>query len=79
MPVSGIKFSIADILINAWNVIQNIIPLASSLPKLSGAVRAILTPLQNNSAKAVINIVVPTKPNSSPIIAKIESLVASGR
>lgn len=79
MPVSGIKLSIADILIRAWKVIQNIIPLASNLPKLSGAVLAILAPLQKSSPNIATTNEAPIKPASSPIIANIESLVASGR
>lgn len=54
-------------------------PKAKNFPKLSGAERAILTALQNNNANIVIIKPEPQSPASSPMIAKIESFVASGR
>jgi hypothetical protein len=52
---------------------------ASRLPNGSLQRSAILIPVYANTAKAAITAEVPSRPSSSPTIAKIMSVWASGR
>lgn len=44
MPVTGNSATTTPMLMKAWMQIQEVIPAASSAPKVSGAERAILIP-----------------------------------
>lgn len=44
MPVTGIRPTTTAMLMNAWMVIQAVIPAASSAPNVSGAPRAVRMP-----------------------------------
>lgn len=44
MPVTGNSATTTPMLMKAWMQIQDVIPAASSAPKVSGAERAILIP-----------------------------------
>lgn len=79
MPVKGIIPSIAEMLKNDWNPIQATSPQASNLAKSSGASRTIRYPLHINNNMIAITMPQPISPNSSPMIANIESFVASGK
>ncbi|KKQ22320.1 MAG: hypothetical protein US35_C0012G0018 [Parcubacteria group bacterium GW2011_GWA2_37_10] len=79
MPANG-KIPIAEaILINACNVIHVVTPIAVSFENLSFADFAILSPSQKNKKNKIIKPTDPIIPNSSPNIAKIESVIAAGR
>ena len=78
-PVSGNTEIIEPTLINAWQSNHSEIPVASSRENMSGAAAATRkprSPIVINSAKIIS---APIQPNSSAMIAKIESLAASGR
>ena len=78
MPAKGIIAVIPPMLIRDSKTNQEVIPAATSLPNMSGAFLAILNPrkAKNNSNKS--RRLIRTKPNSSDIIAKIESPIVSG-
>lgn len=77
-PVKGIRDDIAAKLTADWTANQTTMPPAISFPKLSGAFSAILNPRQAKNPNNIMTTVQPKNPNSSPTIAKIESVVASG-
>ena len=54
------------------------IPIATKLPNISGALIAVIMPLQTNIAKSKITTIQPTKPNSSAIIENMKSFCGSG-
>ncbi len=55
-----------------------VIPIATRLPNISGALMAIKTPLHIKIANKIKTAAQPINPNSSPIIEKIKSLCGSG-
>lgn len=59
----------------ATNVVM---PIATKLPNISGALIAIKTPLQMKIANNIKTTVQPINPNSSPKIEKMKSLCGSG-
>ena len=78
-PVEGIVSVTPPMLISAWPTIQIVAPPARRTPRRSGAFRAALIPRQAKPRKSSSTRRVPTSPNSSPMIAKIKSVWASGR
>lgn len=79
MPVKGIIPTMAAILIAAWAVIQIVMPAATKRANSSLVANAIRKPRQANNPNSAITMPQPIKPNSSPMIANTESLVASGK
>lgn len=79
MPVSGNIAIIAPILINAWAKNHSEMPAANKRENASGALAAICKPRKHSAANSPIITSDPISPNSSAMIAKIESLAASGR
>lgn len=61
-----------------WMATNAVIPIASRLPNISGALIAIRIPLQIKIANRIRTAAHPMKPNSSPKIEKIKSLCGSG-
>ena len=61
-----------------WAAKNIVIPPAKNLPKESEVFIEISKPLQIMMTKATIRMAEPINPNSSAIIAKIESVVLSG-
>ncbi len=55
-----------------------VIPIASKLPNISGALIAIKIPLHINIANNIKTIAHPINPSSSPKIEKMKSLCGSG-
>lgn len=78
-PVNGNKPIIEAILIKACTANQIIIPKANNLAKLSLLSLIILKPLSIKKTNKERNNKEKTKPNSSAIIAKIESPAGSGK
>lgn len=66
-------------LVAAWAQTSTVSPLARRVPKRSGQARAMRSPAQAKAAKAAATPAVPTSPSSSPMVAKIMSVCASGR
>jgi hypothetical protein len=78
-PVKGMSATIALRLITVCSDIHDVTPIASNLPNPSCARLAILNPRQEANMNIRMTATPPTKPVSSPIIANIESVLASGR
>ncbi len=57
---------------------NDVIPIATKLPNMSGALMAIKTPLQIKIANKIKTAAHPMNPSSSPKIEKIKSLCGSG-
>lgn len=55
-----------------------VIPMATRLPNMSGALIAINTPLHMKIANRISTAAHPINPNSSPKMEKIKSLCGSG-
>jgi len=55
-----------------------VIPIATRLPNMSGALMAIRMPLHMNMANKTNTATLPMNPNSSPNMEKIKSLCGSG-
>jgi hypothetical protein len=79
MPVSGATPITAARLISAWPHTRVVSPAASRLPNGSLQRSAIRIPVYAKTANAPMTTVVPSSPSSSPTIAKIMSVCASGR
>lgn len=79
LPVVGNKPTTHDIFKNAWNTIITVRPAASKEPNGVLAWLAIRKPPRMNTKKATITRSAPTRPNSSPMIAKMKSVSASGK
>ena len=73
-PVVGKNELATLIFINAWKVIENVIPTAKSFPYISGQCVAITKPLCINVKNKPITSTQPTNPSSSAMIAKIKSV-----
>ena len=78
IPVVGRTLVTAAMLMKAWMQIQPTIPPASRAPKASGARIEARTPRQPSRKKAVMTARQPMSPSSSPMIAKMKSVWASG-
>ena len=78
MPVVGIRAVTAATLTKVWMQIQAVIPPESSVPKRSGARSDARIPRQPRKVKATTTAAVPIRPSSSPMIAKMKSVWASG-
>ncbi len=61
-----------------WIATNAVIPTATKLPNMSGALIAINTPLHINIANSIKTATHPINPNSSPNIEKMKSLCGSG-
>ena len=79
MPVSGASPMTALTLTAAWPQTSAVIPAASSLPKGSRQASATLKPAYPKTTKAPRTPSAPSNPSSSPTMAKIMSVEASGR
>jgi hypothetical protein len=79
MPVTGNSPTTTPMLMNAWMLIQDVMPPASSAPNVSGARRAVRMPRYANARNNTMTTAPPTRPNSSPMIAKMKSFEALGR
>ena len=79
MPFSGNKPIIAPMFIIVCVLSQARIPVTRNLLYASVECSIIFFNLLKNATKSAISTVVPTKPNFSANIAKIESLAASGK
>ena len=79
IPVSGAMPRTAARLIAACPQTSVVIPAARRLPKGSRHCKAMRKPAQANTPNAAITTPEPTSPSSSPTIAKIMSVCASGR
>lgn len=79
IPVRGTSATIAEKFIIAWRPIQIIIPEARSWENLSGAWEAIFKPLDMRARKIMMTILAPINPTSSPMTAKMESVLTSGK
>ncbi len=77
--MSGIRPITPPTLMSACVTIHAVTPPASSMPKRSGARSATRTPSTAITANSAITINAPRKPNSSPMIAKMKSVWASGK
>ena len=69
IPVIGNKPSTAPILINAWIMIQVVVPAANRRPKASGAFKAVDRPVNPITMYKAITNKDPIRPISSAIIA----------
>ena len=79
IPVSGASPITAARLIAAWPHTSTVRPAASRLPKGSLQLSAIRRPKYANAPYAAMTAAAPMSPSSSPMIAKIMSVCASGR
>src|SRR6185437_4461973 len=77
-PVIGVAPMTAPMLITAWPTIQAVIAADSRRLNVSGARRATLRPAKARPPYSAVTHNVPTRPSSSPMIAKMKSLVDSG-
>lgn len=79
MPFNGSNPTMAPMLINACVLSQANTPVTISRVGRSGARSMMFFSLVKNTSSRPTTIVDPTKPNFSAVMAKIESLAASGR
>ena len=79
MPVTGMSPTTTAMLTNACRQIQAVIPAASIAPKVSGAPREVRIPRNPIARNRTMTSPAPTRPNSSPMMAKMKSLNALGR
>jgi hypothetical protein len=79
MPVSGATPITAARLMTACPHTSVVSPAANRFPNGSLHRSAMRIPVYANTAKAPMTSVVPSSPSSSPTIAKIMSVWASGR
>jgi hypothetical protein len=79
IPVSGAIPRTAARLTAACPHTSDVIPAASSFPNGSRQRSATVKPANAKAANAAITAVVPIRPSSSPMIARIMSVWASGR
>ena len=77
IPVIGTSATTTPMLMNAWRHSQAVIPAASSAPNVSGAPSAIRIPVRQTT-NSPTTMAAPTSPSSSPMIAKMKSLLAFG-
>ena len=79
MPVIGKDAVTTPMLMSACTVIILVTPVASRHAVASGAFIAALYPRHARKKKSAIMAVQPMKPSSSPAMAKMKSVWASGR
>src|SRR5690606_7071551 len=79
MPVMGSTPRTPPMLMSAWKEIQAVIPVASILPKRSGAREATAHPATARAMNRPITVMAPISPVSSPMMAKMKSVWALGR
>ena len=72
-PVMGRMPITAPMLTNACMQNQAVTPIASSRPNRSGACRAMRTPMMPSSTNSPTTTIDPTRPSSSPMMAKMKS------
>jgi hypothetical protein len=78
MPVVGMTPVTAITLMNACMQIHEVMPPASRAPNRSGARSEARTPRHARKRNAPSTATVPIRPSSSPMIAKMKSVCASG-
>ena len=61
-----------------WIATNAVIPIATKLPNISGALIAISTPLHMNIANKISTATQPINPSSSPKMENMKSLCGSG-
>lgn len=79
IPVTGARPTTAARFVAACAPMSTVMPQASREPNRSGQLMAMRMPAQQNAAKATTTPTVPISPSSSPMVAKIMSVWASGR
>ena len=78
-PVIGIRPVTAPRLMIVCSPIHPVMPAAIRRPKVSGAAIAIRTPANRSTANIASTNSAPSRPSSSPTIAKMKSECAFGR
>ena len=79
IPVTGSTSITAPMFMTAWLTIQHVMPIATSIAKRSGALRAALSPSQPRPRNRPRTKSAPTSPVSSPITEKMKSVCGLGR
>ena len=79
LPVVGSIPSTQPMLRKAWKTSMSVQPPAIMPPKRSGALRAIFSPEYSTAQKSPTMTRAPANPISSPMMAKMKSVSASGR
>jgi hypothetical protein len=77
-PSGGSTPITAPMLTTAWTTIQAVMPVAARRANRSGTRRAIRRPAKASPPYMAVTHSVPTSPSSSPMVAKMKSLVDSG-
>jgi hypothetical protein len=77
-PVMGRTPITAPMLTTAWTTIHAVSPAAARRANRSGTRRAIRSPAKASPPYRKVTHTVPTRPSSSPMMAKMKSLVDSG-
>ena len=77
-PVMGKMPITAPMLMAAWTTIHAVMAVAAMRQNMSGTRRAILRPAKASPPYRMVTHSVPTSPSSSPMMAKMKSLVDSG-
>ena len=79
LPESGKMPMTPQTLSSIWKARSEVHPTATRRPERSDAQRAIFMPCHAMTPKAARTPRVPTRPHSSPMMAKMKSLWAMGR
>ena len=77
MPVRGSSRTIPPMMKKAWNPMMMVSPAATSLANSERAVWAMRSPAPTSSRKATTTMVEPSSPISSPMTAKMKSVLTS--
>ena len=75
MPVSGRSRTIPPMMKKAWKPMMMVRPVATSLANSDRAVWAMCRPAPTSSRKATTTMVDPSRPISSPMTAKMKSVL----
>ncbi len=78
-PVMGSSPMTMPMLRNAWAMNQPVMPMATSMLKRSAACRAVRKPYTPRARNRATTRTAPISPSSSPMMAKMKSVWASGR
>ena len=79
IPVTGMRAVTTIMLMNACATSQVVMPHATRPENVSGALIAIRYPWYAMTMKSATTAKVPTRPHSSPMIAKMKSVDGAGR
>ena len=77
--MKGNRAMLEEMFIKAWSETTEVMPTAKLEENLWAADLAMFKPVIVKSKKAKITLAAPNKPSSSATMAKIESVVTSGR